>query len=736
MQEYSKIRTFLIRRKDNKPCYPSRDLSPSLPEQIMIPAIAYKVCLTKSSVPDNIVSRTVVDLASHYEHLGYEHGKILDIVAERTKLDRILVKAILKRHQNTLDAETGEENDGLIQEFYYVLYDPIAQNCFPDLISAEQFEADTRFEETSASVIDLKKETPRFSFKFAMNESKWFSASVLNYTFNNADVPADPKAIYSPKITNKYLRSSKNKLEYLGISETVGVIIPCYISGLDLSKIHVMNPIGKGSLDHLIVSIKSGIIKYPSRNEEIGNCINELDGKRKMLLDKVNTFADATGETKKRLLISYPTINQYPQIWERMATVEATFDSYIKSFETGSEAALSGLNEIGKDFVLAFYGAMEQIFSLSVVKNYPKEKITQMEALVAPLLQTRNHSAYFVGIAEQVGFDDIDVVQDFFLSPEVKIKIKVLQRILAEAFSGGNFPESLPELVVAHMVQAAASEEHPFRLAIVRCPKILQTVKRFLSKRNAVKHGNNISEVNGFLPERREINEMRVLVETMLDVLLVPCADFEALEQNEADINNRQAAQIKAEDEIKDYPSIADEREAAVFETAKKVCYRFHYKDPEYFSECSNLLSVMIDVLLKEFTVYYQRVTASAWFDGNKNSDDNKIHELFMRYNCDYTSSDKPQTAKIKVLIKNPSRMTLKCKFYLAVVTLDKEKPDFLKRVLTKVSEMPALIDRVCVERLHNSMTDFSAPADGYESFHEEFLDTCNTFFGVLKGGE
>ena len=123
MQEYSKIRTFLIQRKNNAPLLPEQSMTgqASKYEHIMIPAIAYQVCLTQSNAHENIVTRTVVDLAGYYERGGLEFGKALDLIAERTKLERTLVKAILKRHKNTLDAESNEENDGFTQEFYYVL---------------------------------------------------------------------------------------------------------------------------------------------------------------------------------------------------------------------------------------------------------------------------------------------------------------------------------------------------------------------------------------------------------------------------------------------------------------------------------------------------------------------------------------------------------------------------------------------------------------------------------------
>lgn len=736
MQEYSKIRTFLIQQKNSVPLLPDRSLRAQNKEYIMIPAIAYQVCLTKSSVPDNIVTRTVVDLSKLYERNGFEFGKILDIIAERTKLERPLVKAILKRYSNTLDVESSEENDGLIQEFYYALYDPIMKRCFPILIPKEEYEQNTYFEETKPAYIDLNKELGIFSFRLCMSDSRRYRCNVLNYSLDNRDIPTDPKSFYSTRIINQYLRDPKSKLEYMGISETVGLICPCFISQVDLSKIHVMGPTGQGTMDYLWESVKTGVKVFPDLNTELIACVQEMDKARKLLLEKVETFIDAADASKKRVLISFPGIKQYPEILEHTAKVEAIHKSYINALDSPNNSGLSNLNEIGRDFVIAFYTLLEKIFAISVVKNYPHDKVKEMEVLIDPLKRYRNNAPYFALIAEQIGLDDTDMTVDFFQSDEGKVKIKTLNDILSASFLGGKFPESLPELVVAHLIQAAACEDHPFRIAIMKCPTLLRTVKLFLRKRNIGKHGNTIREVDAFVMERRDINEMLVLVEAMIDALLVPRAAISELERNEMDINNRQHALIKATEELKNYSALSDKRETTAYEAAENTCYRFHYKDPEYFSECSNLLSNLFDLLIREFTIPSQLRIASDWFDGNRFNDDAKIHELFDKYSCDYVSNDKPNTAKIHSLINTPSKMTLKCKFYLAIVVLHREKPDFLKKLFLQVPSLPKLVDTVCIARGHSESTDFSMSPDGYQAFHKEFLEICNTFYEVLKGGE
>lgn len=736
MQDYSMIRSFLIQQKNNAPLLPERSLEVQNIEYIMIPAIAYQVCLTKSSVPDNIITRTVVDLFKYYESKGIEFGKAIDIVTERTRLSKPLIRAIIKRHNNILDAETDEINDGLTQEFYYVLYDPIMKRCFPDLISKEEYELNTYFEETRPSYVDLDRELDIFSFTLSMSDSRRYRCNVLNYALNNKDIPNNPKSFYSSRITNRYLRNSKSKLEYVGISEAVGLICPCFISGVDLSKIHVMSPTGQGTMDHLMESINAGIKSFPNLNTELSACIQRMDKARKSLLDKVETFIDATNESRKQVLISFPEINQYPEVLSKTAEVEAIFKSYINTLDSKNTADLYNLNELGKDFVIASYTLLEKIFAISIVKNYPHSKLKQMDALTAPLKEYRNYAPYFASISEEIGLDDTDTTIDFFQSPDGKVKIKTLNAILSASFAGGKFPESLPELVVAHFIQAAVFENHPFRIAIKKCPRLLRTVKLLLLKRNTGKHSNTTYQTDTFVLARRDINEMLVLVESMIDVLLVPRASFNEMNHHATDINHRQNALIKATEELKGYHALSDEREITVYETAKNVCYRFHYKDPEYFSECSNLLSALFDLLIREYTVRSQLRSAAAWFEGNKFTDDAKIHELFAKYSCDYASNDKPNTAKIHSLINDPFKMTLKCKTYLAIVALHIEKPAFLKKILLQVPSLPKLVDTVCIARGHSESTDFSMSPDGYQSFHKKFLEICNTFYEVLKGEE
>lgn len=733
MPEYSRIRTFLTQRKDNGSLLPEKrfDVQARDVERIMIPAIAYQVCLTSSSVPDNIVTRTIIDLAKYYEAKGVEFGLALDAIAERTKLERTLVKAVIKRYRNTLDVERDEENEALTQEFYYALYDPIMKRCLPELIPQEDYEKNTFFGETEYYVDLQRGKSPFFYFTLSMSDSRSYKCHVLKYDLEDKDIPKDPKSFYSAGIKNQYLRRPKSKLEYTGLSESVGLICPCFLSKLDLSKLHIIGPTGKGPMDQLMESIQKGLESFPERNEELSVCVREMDRKRRALLDELVTSINAKEEIKKqqkRVLSCFPGIKQYSEVWEKTAELWAVIESSRKASEdTAAPVSLQEIN--GRDLVLAFYTLLEKIFAVSVVKNYPHDKVKQMEQLTSHLKSSRDNAHYFAGIAEQIGLEDTQKTVEFFQRKDSRVRRGKLEAILRASFTGGAFPESLPELVAAHFIQAAVFDEHPFRKVIRQCPGLLQTVRRFLPERNDMKHGNKDTVI---LTETRDITEMCVLAEAMIDTLLVPRVSFVEQERNEADIDHRPNAWIKAEEELKKYSGLSNEQEEKLHKSAKYVCFRFHYQDPEYISECSNLLSVLLDLLLREFTVQSQRRAAAERFTGDRFTDDARMHQLFDAYSCDYPSNDKPNTAKLRSQIDDPSRMTLKCKLYLAFVVLDEEKPDFLKSLLRQVPGLPKLIDEVCVARGHNSSTDFSTLSD---TFHTELLEICDAFFNAMKGG-
>lgn len=725
MPEYSKIIAFYIKRKDHKLERPAEDCSM---ERVVLPAMAYKMSLTTNESTKNILVRTVVDLMKVYERQGMERGAAMDRIARKTRLDPLLVRAILRRNRNNLDRETGEENEGITQSFYYLIYDALSGQPFSRMIPAEKFEEGCRMEPTEMEL--RKKETAKLDFQIEMGEKRQ-RAWILHSAEPFFSAPLNPPV--SPAIERYYCRGKNASLTYLGIAEPVGLICTCYLWKKDLSTIHVMNPVDQGNMNQLYDRIRETLQAEEESNEELSRCLETLDAERRTLLEEAESYIDAQDKMKRKVLAMYPDIGMYNRVREQIISLETSCAAYKDAAEKDPEMADSA----AKDCVTAFHSALEEIFTLSLVKNYPRSGAGQMEKLLESLQGNKNYTAYYLDIAGMAGFEHPERCYSFFENGNVRLRNGVIKTILKRAGNGQDFDGPLPELVAAHMFQAAVEETHPFREVAARCPEILPLTQRSKTARDVFKHGLDKraagSRDDVEIPSAYRITQMRVLAETLLEVLLGIARSSASEQRHQEELSeNRRAARIRAEEAIEHYPAL----KKLLKKTAVNVWYRFYYRDPEYFSSCSNLLSKLYDVLFNEYSTQYQRQAAAGWFSGDRAVDDAAIHGLFQRCGCDYESNNRPNTQRIKQFSYNVKDLSVKCKLYLAVVMLDREDPDLLHRILERAPHFPRLTDQICQGRGHNEITRFEKSPDGYEALHQELMDTCERFCEVLLSGK
>ena len=206
-------------------------------ERVVLPAAAYKMSLTTNQVTENIVVKTVVDLMKVYHRQGLERGQAIERIAEKTCLNRLLVKAILKRNENNTDLETGEQNEGATQAFYYLLYDLISGRTFPELIPVEVFEEGARLASVNPPVVDpLNGKEPLLRFQTGMSEKRQ-NAWILHPGGMEETVFAAPlEPPVSRSMERQYCQNGNGVLRYLGIVEPVGLICTCYLSDREIGR--------------------------------------------------------------------------------------------------------------------------------------------------------------------------------------------------------------------------------------------------------------------------------------------------------------------------------------------------------------------------------------------------------------------------------------------------------------------------------------------------------------------
>lgn len=703
-------------------------------ERVVLPAAAYRMSLTAGGAWENILVRTVSDLMTVYLAQGMDRGLAMDRIAERTQLDRQLVAVILKRRENRRDVETGKVRAPVTQTFCYLLYDLLAQQPYPELIPAEDFEAGCWLESAAPGTVDLLgEEDAVLRYQLSMGEKRQ-RAWILRPA-GNAPLLAPREPPVTREMKRAWCRDQNSRLTYQGIVEPVGLICTCYLAAKDLSTVHVMNPLGKGTMDQLYARIRDTLRQEGDRNEELARRIQALEEARKEALEAAENYSSAHGARKQELARQYPGIEGFQGVWEKMAVMEARYGDYITARKNsqGEEA-----DAAARDFVLGFYEALEELFALSLNRNYPRDKGQLLEAMVK-LLDKRDNTPCYLDIAERAGFSrDEAHCARFFEGRNGGLKEKKLESILKNARHGTNFEKALPEMTAAHIFQAAAEPAHPFRRTARECPELLSLARADeKERRDVIKHGLDQRAIGARegveIPDRREIEVMRHAAETMLDILLVPRARREEQQRQAEDGENRRAARIRARESLEAYPALRDLTE--VKKEAGKTAFAFFYQDPGYMSECSNLLSALYDVLLNEYSTQEQRQRASELFTGDREADHGAMQALFGKYGCGYESGNRPRTASIRQFIYNAKDLSVMCKLYLSFALLDREKPEFLKRLLEKAPGFPALTDRVCVERGHNTATVFSGSPDGYEGFHRELMGACDGFCQVLRDG-
>lgn len=734
MPEFTKIRNFYIRRRKGKIDLPVQRLKGSPFERVILPAAAYKMSLTTMAPSENILARTVVDLVKACQAKGMDRGLAMDYASRRTLLNRQLVGAILKRYENNLDAETQEENEGVTQAFYYLIYDLLAQRPFPELIPSEEFDEGRQMESVSPPAADLTG-TGDAALRFQTAISEKRQSAWLLHTGEKA-LPAPVSPPVTRALERRYCQGKNSALEYLNILEPVGLICTCYVTEGDLSTIHVMNPLGDGTMNALYGRIQETLQKEPEGNEALAGRLKSLDAVRRAALEEAENYSSAHDAMKLELQIEFPGIAMYRDVQEHMTVLRTRCAVYKDALENGPDTGEA--DSAAKECLVAFHSAMEELLALSLNKNYPRNREQLLEEMLDNVSAGRNNADYYAGIAEKAGFQEADVerLRTFFKSQDGRMKMSVVKKIMNSARKGNQVQRSLPEIVMAHIFQAAAAEEHPFRRAAALYPELLPLVKETKEKRDVFKHGLDERPVEArdgiAVPSREEILKMKSLAEDMLDILLTPRAS-EAEQKRQAEAYSiRRAARIRAEEGLEEYPDLKALAETA----ALKAGFDFYYGDPEYMSDCTNLLDRLYDILFNEYSNQSQRQAAAEQFTGSREQDDAAMHALFQRYGCDYASEDRPNTANICQFSWNVVGLSVKCKLYLAAVLLDREDPELLRRLLEKAPRFPWLTDQACMERGHNGRTVFSNSPDGYAGYHRELMESCQGFCQVLRTGK
>ena len=729
MPAFSRTETLLVKRYDDDPgnIYP-KGVVKKESINVAFPFLCVKLSISnRLSFEDNIFIRTVSALYDIKEKEGYNNEQIIDYLAEKTALDRIVIKTILKKKKLNTDVVTNTLNTQENLKTVFLFYDPISKQFLPSCIEKSDFEYFSSVAERS-----VEPNTRRHDLYFSLQLQSHRERALL-LGFDGADSGwAKYEELTSPaQVPVKILEDVKYSLGIqhdvgnivvndVGEWQSVWLICNCSINSDDLSSIAINSPLSTRYSRQLYETIRKTVSNNPVANQELAGELERLDKIRLQRLENAATFIDEQQDAQIWILQRYPDLKQYESVLKKVATFIARFPKDNVDDRTGSMIIAGRWSDEERlDITRDFHSAMEYVFSAAVKKCFPNEyseKIIQAcEILRKP--RPRGFASYFIPMAQEIGFPQ-NASEDFFTNNRVKhphVREILIQANPDESSSSRKKMQyGLTELIVAMMIEAAVDASHPFRRIAAICPNLFEAMANSKKWRDHIKHNDEQK------PEPLSVDElyrMRALLSICLELLSRKTSKEEQAKTATL-LNGRRAARIKADNEMQNYSAIKTLEGTRDY--VREVSFRYYFQDPEYFSECYNLLANgLFYELLNHFDCPNGEKTIDTVFTGTNEEVWPRVLKIYEKYGCDYIKElPPPQTSDLFHAQRDIMKWSLRNKVAVMFATFDADRPELLKKIVTATPDIVTLTDTVHMCRGHNNEADFSKFDEGYILYH------------------
>lgn len=686
----------------------------------------------KKVLEENIFFRTVSMLKNIKSKEGMNDQQVIDYIVEKTALDRLVVKTILKRVEKNTDHYTGATYIESSSQVCYLLYDPIGKKYLFPCLHEDQY---NRFR--AVEIDSVRPNTKRHDLSFVLQMGNHPErALLLGFDHNENSWEQYNDLTTAPPVPKRVLEEIKRNIEAkddgkhvevkeIGNWEPVFLVCNCCIDKDDLSSIAVHSVVSDKYSRYLLDIIKSVATSNPLANQELLSELKRIEEIRRFQLENASLFLDEQKDAQVWLLARYPDLKQFEDVRKKVSTFIARFPKdFLDNKDRTILQSAQWTDSQREDITSDFHTAMETIFETAVNRCYPDGDDQRIkDAFIVLKPRRKNYTDYFVPMAQEIGFTDIKLCENFFATST--IRANDIKKILANADprsqSNDKKKYGLSELILAMMIEANADETHPFRNIAPKCPNLFEAMKSSKVRRDRIIHKDEeklpISSVD-------ELFRMRALVELCLE-LIAPRSGTEQVIQTETALNGQYAARVKADEEVKQLKSLLSLE--GTREAVWNVSYRFYYKDPLYFSECYNLMDGLLLELINRYdcpngeTLIEETFTVSAdsgaW---------EKVQKLFEKYHCSYLKDlPPPATGDLLRDKRQIKKWSMRNKLAVLFVTFDKDQPDVLNNIIKDFPDIVLVTDEIHKARGHNNSTDFSASSDGYTTFTNHLLACC-----------
>ena len=703
---------------------------------IALPFFSVQLQIQEKKVLDeNIFFRTVSMLKTIKSKEGLNEQQTIDYIVEKTALDRLVVKTILKRVAQNTDRYTGETYIKTTSQPFYLIYDPIGKEYLFPCLSEDDYK---HFSEVEIDSVRPNTKRHDLSFVLQMGDHPE-RALLLGFDCNENSWEQFNRLLTASPVPQRVLEGIKGFIENaergkhvevkeIGNWEPILFLCNCCIDQDDLSSVAVHSVVSDKYSRYLFETIKSVADSNPVANQEVIAELKRMEELRKFRLDNASLFIDEQKDAQVWLLARYPDLNKFEDVRKKVSTFIARFPKDYSENKDGTMLQSAEWTDSQReDITRDFHTAMESICETAVNICYPTgddEKIKDAFTVLKP--RRKDYSGYFVPMAEEIGFTDLDLCQRFF--EFASVRANDIKAILADANPRSQSTRQkknygLSELILAMMIEANADATHPFRSIAPKCPNLFEAMKSSKVRRDRIMHNDEeklpVSSVD-------ELFRMRALLEICLELIASRSGTQQAI-QTETALNGQYAARVKADEQVKPLKSLLalEGTRDAVW----NVSYRFHYKDPLYFSECYNLMDGLLLEIINRYdcpngeTLLEKTFAASA--DGSAWE---IVKKLFEKYHCSYLKDlPPPATGDLLRDKRQIKKWSMRNKLAVLFVTFDQDQPDVLNEIIKRFPDIVLVTDGIHKGRGHNKSTDFNTPPDGFETFtdHLNHLLSC-----------
>ncbi len=756
MPVFSRPETILVRRQQDKDNvkYPYMAESSAV-ISVALPFYDAIVDMTgRSRLVDNIFIKTVIQLLEIKKNDGWKEDRIIDYISKRTCLNNVVIKTIIKKYAENTDIRTGQENTQ--REYYpaHVMFNPLINDYIIECFDEQTY---TEWSYIDPSTIKISYERNELQYGISIGRRGEY-AHILGVDDSN-NSPYDSLPRPNTRMTARTIELLKNRLQRrideekaLGIEDTlqrnpVWVIAHIYVDDNALSDLQLMSPFSKGNSKLLLDQLREKVNQYPQRNAELLAGIKRLETIWNQRLDAAVTFEIIKQETAKKVMAMYPDLKKYPEVAKKVSTF---FSRFPEQSGKSDDAMPVWPDKVREEITVSFYSAMEEVFTQAVENLFPRESIPQTEKIhnISSILNShsdpgRSYKELFSAVALRAGFQDSPVFRDFF--DKNRIKARDVSRILKLAEEGtlskneqttdnkrNRYIYPLTELIAAISIEADGNPNHPFRKIAASCPNLFQAMKVSRSYRNVNKH----RDMNA-VPEVLSVSElyvMKALLEMCIEMISVKVSQEQISERTRI-LDGKAAAEIKADAQIRNYAFLAGNPATAGL--GKDTCFQYFYKDPEYYSTCTNLLDRVLYEALTHWDSESGRSIVKECFTGKGGDDWQTAVALFDKYGCVHEiDATPPDTYQLVDEDSDLHLLSLRNKLMMLFAVFDREYPGLLAVITGSIPDIVELCVQLHVRRGHSNETDFTGDPDELERFHRRVLEVCDQICRLIMEDE